>query len=591
MARRVRRLRSGGCEAVLLGALLVLGSQTLGCQSGGGSGRAGGRVYGAQFPSEAEVRRIEAAPPPSSVFDEDLRNAPEWVHQAAAPDLIAAAHWLDESPWSRVLGEHAAKSGGRLVPTQAMHCVAREYARFALERDGQPDHSVRRFMTGVCNASAARPGFAMLQGEAKAQESEEDLFGRWEDRYRALLQKTAGSGRRVIGAAIARVGDRAALYVVYGRPSVELEPVATLLGPGQRFELRGRALEPAASIGAMITHGYFGVKECEPVGDVAPPAFHVACEPDPSDVAAWVTLAVTPPNRVLATAVLEALVWPGGRIDPVYRRFVYAEPRRVASADVFGPSFTEELNGVRRRAGLRPVTLDTAQSDTAARIAPHFFAAMYQDEIGQDADVLALSMLAGWNVEGTIRSGGFSFGAAPQTDDLSVLLSTMLESPLGRSTVLDPEVERLAVGPIVSEVGGAPLLAAVVGGYALFHAGSGEADAERLLALLAAERRKRELPPPYRLVGAWANVRTAAASVGGGADVEGALDDVMTESVAAVKDRISGWYAESSELEEIQFPDEYLNAPRLGIAIGVSHRKGPDEAWGRYVVMLVANVH
>ncbi len=47
--------------------------------------------------------------------------------------------------------------------------------------------------------------------------------------------------------------------------------------------------------------------------------------------------------------------------------------------------------------------------------------------------------------------------------------------------------------------------------------------------------------------------------------------------------------AEVSDLDDIEFPEEYLTGPTLGVAVGVSYRKVEGEAWGRYVVMLLTS--
>jgi hypothetical protein len=381
------------------------------------------------------------------------------------------------------------------------------------------------------------------------------------------------------------------VYVAFGHPLIEIEPVKTRLERGQPFELRGRILGPVGSITAAINRGRYDVATCDSVGEPRPPAFHFVCEPDPADESAWVSLSFTPPNRVLGRRALYALIWPRGGDERVYRRFEYTSSRPVADAALFRAAFLEELNGVRARAGLRPVTLDAAQSETATRVAPHFFAAMAGVEDERLADQAALGLMAGWNVEGEIRSAGIAFGSVPETDDLAVLLSATLEDPLGRSTLLDPEIDRLAVGPIVAHAGGVPLLAAVVTSYSLFDKKTKREDADALFARLTEARHERELPPPYRLVKVWLDAMQSADDVGRGETPELVLDDLLQTSVTALSREVGGWYADASELDDFEFPKELLSAPRLGIAIGVSHRKEPDEAWGHYVVLILSVTH
>ncbi len=567
----------------------LLAFLALGCASGAG-GR--GTVDAADFPTEQEVERIENAPPPETVFHADLRQVHEWVLEAVVPKRIEARRWVERTAWGEFLGGVTDATGGRVVPTEAMHCVANEFARFAVEQDGRPDSSVHRFIVAGCNASVANVSFRSLRGGVGSSIDDEDLFERWRGGILSLVRSAIEPGQRsVVGIGFARRGDRAAVYVASGRPLVELQPVETRLDRNQPFELRGRVLGPAGSITAAINRGRYDVAACDSVGDPRPPAFHFVCQPDPTDESALVSLWFTPPNRVLAKRALDALVWPGGDDPRVYRRFDYTSARPIADVALFTSAFLDELNGVRARAGLRPVTLDAAQSATATRVAPHFFAAMTGTGSERVADQAILGLLAGWDVEGDIRSGSFAFGAVPETDDLAVLLSATLEDPLARTTLLDPETDRLAVGPIVGDAGGVSMLAAVVTSYSLFGKKTKREEADTLFTRLTEERHKRQLPPPYRLVEVWMDAVHSADEIGHGETPEYALDDLLQTSVAALSRAVSGWYGETSELDELEFPEEMLSAPRLGTAIGVSHRRDPHQAWGRYVVLIVSVVH
>ena len=304
--------------------------------------------------------------------------------------------------------------------------------------------------------------------------------------------------------------------------------------------------------------------------------------------AAWVSLSFNPPNRVLGRRALNPLVYPRGTQARVYRPVAYTRPRPIADVARFASAFLEELNGVRAQADLAPLTLEPAQSATASRVAPHFFAAVSGSGDERVADEVALGLLAGWEVEGDIRTAGFAFGAVPETDDLSVLLGTTLEEPMSRGALLDPEVERLAIGSIVGDAGGVPMLAALVTTYALFDPATKHDDAEALFARLAEERHGLELPAPMRLVRLWGDAMHSADQVGHGQPPRYALDDLLQASSSALRREVRGWYGETSALEEFEFPPELVSSSRLETAIGVSHAKDPDAAWGRYIVLIVS---
>ena len=80
----------------------------------------------------------------------------------------------------------------------------------------------------------------------------------------------------------------------------------------------------------------------------------------------------------------------------------------------------------------------------------------------------------------------------------------------------------------------------------------------------------------------------AAGEVSRGETAQNAIDDLLQTAVNSLSRKVRGWYGETSELEAFQFPDELLSTPKLGTAIGVAHLKDPDQAWGRYVVMIVS---
>ncbi len=569
-----------------LAALALLALGAIGCAGGSSDPGAGGSVYGASFPSRAEIARIESAAPPQQVFDSELRRVNEWTVESPVPRRIEARRRVERTPWGELLGDETRATGERVVPIESMHCVARELARFALERGGRPDPSLQRFLVGACNAPLADVSLQLLEGDVAASEDERQIFERWREPTRSLVRPLLESRRAVAGIGFARRAARAVVYVVWGTPVIELEPVETRLARDEPLELRGRVLEAAESVLAVINRGRLGAAPCAPAEGVRPPAFHFVCEPDAADESARVSLTFAPPNRVVGKQALTALVRRGGG-PPVYRRLAYTRPHPVGDASLLAPAFLDELNAVRAQAGLRRVTLDPDQTSTATRVAPHLFAAFFggQEDV---ADLAVLGLLAGWDVAGNIRMGGIAFGAVPETDDVSALLAVLLEEPVARITLLDPEIERVAVGPLRTGAGDRGALGAVVTGYSLFRPETVRADADALFARLAEERRERRKPQPERLVRVWMNAMDAAAEISRGVTPGDALDELLGASASALTRDVQGWYAETSELDEFRFPEELVNASRLGTAIGVAHRKDPDAAWGHYVVVVVS---
>ena len=73
-----------------------------------------------------------------------------------------------------------------------------------------------------------------------------------------------------------------------------------------------------------------------------------------------------------------------------------------------------------------------------------------------------------------------------------------------------------------------------------------------------------------------------------GAEPSAALNELLAGSAEILKRPVNGWLAQVSDLEDLEFPEDFLSRTSVGVAVGVSYHKPADEPWGRYVVMLVA---
>jgi hypothetical protein len=564
----------------------------LGCFIGCATAEHPGGVVHGRFPSPQTVEGLKAAPRPDVIFASDLRDLGDWELVGPFPEMISDAPRARDSMWDELAKDVRGKAGAPVRVTEALHCVAREYARIQLERSGRPDPSTRRFILGACNASVPSISFGNFTWEDVGSLDDTQLLNDVHQQALTLMRKqAAGLERPVVGIAFVRSERRAVLMAVVGNREVDLEPVDTRVGADGRIELRGRVLGPAKMVFGIATHGHYGVRECESVGSVALPRFHLSCDMDVADERASISLAVQRPNRVLANTLTSVLVWPQAVTARAYRRFAYTEPRSLTSVGEAAAAFVEELNRVRAGAGLGALTLDPAQTATVAAISPRFFAAANGEVDPDQADLMALGVLAGYDVNGMIRKGDLAFGAVAESRDLSVLLSTVLEEPLSRRALLDPDVDRIAVGALLSETQGIPVLGALMGTYDLFERDSTQQDAELVMTRLAAARSERELEEPYRLIEVWSDAGAAADDVSRGTRAEFALRDLGELSVERLNASVNTWYLETSDLESVEFPDETLSSKRLGIAIGVAHRKDPDAAWGRYVVLGVNRKH
>ena len=94
--------------------------------------------------------------------------------------------------------------------------------------------------------------------------------------------------------------------------------------------------------------------------------------------------------------------------------------------------------------------------------------------------------------------------------------------------------------------------------------------------------------PPRELEPARPLAVAAAARVQAGGVPQQVLGDLIQESVDVLNRSVVGWVAETQDLDDIAFPKDFLDRDELEIAIAVSTRRPEGEAWGRYVVLMVA---
>lgn len=541
------------------------------------------------FPSPQELEDLGDAPVPEDVFSLDVRVVDGWRLEGPFPTRVGAIPYSEPTAWSALLDEAARGRAGLVVPTEAMYCVARELGRFYLAHRGQPTDNLRLFITSRCHVSVAQVGFAYIDGQVSPQHSDAQLYAHWKDAAAETIRNGIIGGPRTAGIWFGRSDDHAVVMVAYGYRQVRVEPFSPYVGPDGKLEIEGEVLGPAAGIEALVNRGRFGVAACDSVAGVEPPRFHFVCEVDPRDLATHAAVTITLPNRLLSRGALSLLVWPGDETVDVYRLPDYAGPRPVFESDRVPGDFTDLLNDVRREAGLGPVELDRVQSEIAAGLAPHFFAALFDRKPELTADLVVLGMIAGWNVEGIVQAGHFAAAWALRTNDLGRLLATALQYPVGRKALLARDIDRIAVGPMLETAEGRESLAAVFGTYSLFDERGHDAVAAEVYEKLAADRRERGLGPPERLMEIAGLCQQAASHVKGGADPTDAMNALLRQSVQVLRAPVAGWLSEAGDLAELEFPEEYLTSPSLHVAVAVTHHQPEGQAWGRYVVMLVVS--
>lgn len=538
------------------------------------------------FPTPEQLEQLGDTPAPD-VFSPDVRPVDEWTLAGPFPAQVGAIPRAPGNVWEELLGDVVQSRAGLVVPTEAMTCMAREVGLFYLAQGGLPDDGLRRFMTSRCQASVSQVAFGYLDGPAPDSLPEERIYAGWEQGLRQTLEHSVAGGPRTVGIWFGRSGGHAVAMVATGRRDLHIEPFSPFADAKGRVEIRGEVLVPAVGVSALVNRGAYGVAPCSADTELAPPRFDFVCEVDRRDAWTHVALGVTPPDRLLSRAGLTVLVWPSRRTLDVYRAPRLDAPHPARDLASIPADLVALLNDVRTKAGLAPVALDETQSQVAAELAPHFFSAMFARSPDVHADLVALGMIAGWGVDGIVETGHFAAGWVVRSTDLGRLLAQAIDYPVSREALLAPEIDRIAVGPVLDTTPGAEAVAAVFGTYSLFAAESHDAFAARVYDKLAAERKAKGAGAPARLDELSGLCQEAASSVQGGMDPQDAMSVLLQRSVQVLRRPASGWMAEVRDLDDLEFPAEYLTDPTFSLAISVSHRRPAGEPWGRYVVMLV----
>lgn len=561
----------------LIGPMLIIGCA-------GSIGSSIGTRPVAEFTSPAALTAIEqrpVEPPPiPKTAPVDL-----WQIEQAPPPDSAQQPWQPRGPWETMFAEVAATVPRHPRLTLAMSCIAAELGRFYLQHQADADMSIRRFVIGSCGALIPNVQVEYWTGQAPARVSDAQISAQMGDHIRSELVTRLSSGVDTAGFWGGRRDDRVIGYLVFAHEAAQIKPFSLVPSASGEVVIEGRLNQPAQYIEAYINHGNAAVQPCDTDLSVARPSFHFICRPAAQDETAWIQMLYAPPGRMLATEFAQALVRRSSDTPLHYGAVRYADPTPVSSPEEFTRVVIQQLNRVRKEAGLPEVTLAAGESATAARLAPHYFAAALGGAETRQADVIALGLLAGWNIGGMIRGASLMSSFTP-TLDAGRWLTSALEMPIGRDTLLARDIEQMAFGPMVLPQEGA--IGAVVTGYRFHHGIDHTDDVNMLLTRVVQTRRRMGLPDPKRLgaIAAGMNEELAAVREGKKQPAD-ALQRVMQRASAHFGMAMAGYIIEASSLDELEIPEEVIRQPLLYLDIGVTHHKAEGAAWAQYTILVV----
>lgn len=520
-----------------------------------------------QFTTAKELEALMRKPRPAKAFADAAIDVPRF--ELVGPFAEGLEVHETASPWGQLL---ASSAGGRYTVDGALGCAAREFARFGAAHQGLPSQPIEAFILGRCGSSAPQVRAHSLHGDAPATLSDAELFAQWKgDVQKALMGIEAGDD---VGLALARDGDHAWLTILRHRPSAVLVPAVRTVDAEGRILIDGRLTFAAEKVDALINRGKKDWSVCVADPGLALPRFRFVCTATPDDPHAWLSIAGWPPGRLLGKEVARVLVFPKGD-----RGTVYTASTDVPSGPATVEAFVERVNAVRAADNLPPLQLEAKQSATAAGAAPYFFGRSDGDE----ADKIALGLMAGWDVEGIITSGSFDAHWTPQPDSGALLVS-MLDMPTGRRSLLNPKAAKIAVGMVTEGNATGVLLSTYTVGQQVDPVDA----AKQVVALLDLARSKKGKGPSQWLANAPDfYTRSAKALLANEVSANDVAQEFMGDTVKVTHRPVRGLTQTVLELKDVKFADEVLEHPKPQVLVFVGLQRAEGEAWGSYVVIVL----
>lgn len=559
------------------------------------------------FPTESDLEALTKSPVEAELEVKDSDPFETWELEGPFPATHGVKERSPTNPLERAAADTTAKAPGGLM-TAAMHCVAREAGRFRMSTGSFPFDSLDRFILSRCGAAPTSVGISFKTWRRKV--SVEELASQTDalDYVRAKLAKyTEKRSNPSVGVWVGHSeSGGTTLMLAYGSRKVELKPVP-MAATDESIVITGEVLdEDVDFVYAASTLGDFGYEQCEIDSRVSLPNFRMTCRVDPSDSHAYISLTGSRKGVSFSSLFGIAMAWAGAAPDSTYRspairRAIRANKEKLAkyekSDDVepsplvsdggdvdvqeYALAALQVVNAVRNKAGLAPMVLDAAQSDENSRMTPYLLEALQNND---DATIekIILGASAGWKAQGNIVDAAVLSTTVAGTDP-SRLLESQLETARGRRVYLKPEAGSIALG-VVAISGGVGVLTS---SYDFMPESNFKARWEALLDDLNRQRRQRGLPDAKISKKAIATARRVSAEMEQGeTTLDSASDQVVEQVYLKYKEPTRGWQMYRNRLEDIDWPDEVVNAQSMRVSIAVAPVQPDGYPWTAYAIAL-----
>lgn len=542
----------------------------VGCGSGG---RVGQPV--AQFPSKAKLEEVAARPAtPKSTLK--TLTVDRWQMETNVP--APGATYPRENHWDELL--LSSLDGRSEVRASAeLRCAAREAARFYVQHGAYPDDSLRAFLLLRCGSTAPVGQIQTMFGDVPPGTTEAAIESGFDKSAKELIKQLSQASE--LGLGFASANGRATLVALSAKPPLRLNGFTPTIA-GSSAVLQGEARD-AGFVTGFVSNGGYGVKFCEPDRRLKMPAFRLECPIAESDAEVTVELVTGKPNQLFWHLAARAQLRRDANAGLAYEGLAIGRNETLSEPRAFGQAFLAGLNQVRKEVGIPELGFEAAQSSTNERLLPHFFDNAFKGNEWMIEEI-GLGLLAGWDVNGMIRTGGIFSSVSSSSRNPGRFLADALKSPFARWVLLEPEMTRVAIGAGALEPSGAM---ALITTYAFFDSQDHRADEAKVFQEFDKARRAHGVPPPRLVIKDGALLSALTQVANNALPSDAALQEAMRRIAQERSRGVSGYVFETSDLHHLEFPDELLRSNSTEVQIGVTHYRARGGAWGQYAVMFI----
>lgn len=546
----------------------------------------GGSSFGTvALPARRQLRALIQRAPALRPSAEVALNTNEWRLQGPLPARLESAS--SPQPFSQT--ELVERFAQRIAPSgattnDALRCLAREVAHFALRNEGSAPPAIGQYISAACGLSA--PGDAQVFSITAARESatNESLFtelgSQLTEQWRPVLaQATDG-----VGIALARDGVKIRVVIARSRDVARFDMIAQQPSNEAvvRGEVRGANAEDILTLFVNTPEG--GVRVCAPEVGIVAPRFGARCPASAEGAPQYVEVMRVEHGRLLGHTAGMQLV--GGAPEARLAWRYTAMPAVAFTNDATTRAALEaQINQRRAAAGRGALVFGEREHRSICELGGFTVGHLSGSVSTEDAELAIMGMMAGWTVEGRVR-GGMAGANALTTRDGSLLLSSALEMPSGRLALLDPNASRAVLCPVVID---SKFVGVSYASWQLVDESNAH-EIDTVWAQLDAERARAGLAPIRRWSGATRALQTAVTALEQGTQAPQAIIDTLTQSAVdegQTSVRATAFVVYAPAGAPMQIPRSLMDASIGEAQIAATWFRAPHSPWAVRVVFIV----